>query len=202
MPRAAASWPTTLSADGAPVSSATKLSGTGAAARLTAIERQRRQAGLSQAELCAAADLSSEWYRTVLAAPQLARSSVLARLEAALRRLAGAGRDAAPLAAAVYAACLALAAMECGLDPAAVRAADPRRGATADPAWRQAALARQVALYAMNTMFGLRQRLIAAAAGLTPAAVCLALRSIEDRRDDAAMEALLVRLERLLTGAA
>lgn len=52
-----------------------------------------------------------------------------------------------------------------------------------DAHWRQAAYARQLAMYLANTAHNVPQRRLADVTGLTPAAVCLALRSIEDVRE-------------------
>ncbi|MBP1296641.1 hypothetical protein [Bradyrhizobium elkanii] len=52
-----------------------------------------------------------------------------------------------------------------------------------DAQWRAAAYARQLAMYLANTLHNVPQGRLADVTGLTPAAVCLALRSIEDVRE-------------------
>lgn len=164
------------------------------------IERQRRGLGMSQAELAIGAGISEKWYRLILRDPSRASDPVLQRLRMAVRARSQRA-DASPASLIVhhiYQVLLAFVCVELSLDVAFVRAADPRRGATADPAWRAAAKARQMAVYLLNTVSGVKQRHIAAAIGLTPAAVCLALQSVEDSRDDPAIDAALNRLAGLI----
>jgi hypothetical protein len=52
-----------------------------------------------------------------------------------------------------------------------------------DRDWRAATYARQLAAYLTNTTLNVPQKWLADIAGLTPAAVCLALKAIEDMRD-------------------
>jgi hypothetical protein len=99
-------------------------------------------------------------------------------------------------------AALALVCQKLALDPVEVKAFDPQRGATASKDWRQAAHARQLAIYLVNTSGGVQQRTIAAALDLTPAAICLALKSVSDRRgdnDDSDIAKMLDELDRQIT---
>jgi len=57
-----------------------------------------------------------------------------------------------------------------------------------DTQWRRAVYARQLAFYLANTSHNVPQKLLAEAAGITPAAVCMALRAIEDLRDHRAFD--------------
>lgn len=57
-----------------------------------------------------------------------------------------------------------------------------------DSQWRAATYARQLAMYLANTAHNVPQRRLADVTGLTPAAVCLALRSIEDVREVATFD--------------
>lgn len=173
-------------------------------ARVKAIEQVRQAHGISQNKLAAEAGLSRTWYQTILADPCRASEAVLSRLASALRRLReGQRQDEAMLAAlvgATYGGFLAAVCTEQGLDVAAVRAADPRAGRTADPVWRSGARARQLAVYLTNISLGVQQRVLARAVGLTPAAICLGLKTIEDLRDDPAIDALIERCARAVTG--
>jgi hypothetical protein len=68
------------------------------------------------------------------------------------------------------------------------RSAEVRRGLgrgrlLVNPEWKAAVYARQLAMYLANTSDNIPQVLLAQVTGLTPAAVCLALREIEDLRD-------------------
>lgn len=173
-------------------------------ARVKAIEQVRQAHGISQNKLAAEAGLSRTWYQTIHADPSRASEAVLSRLAGALRRLReGQRHDEAMLAslvAATYGGFLAAVCRELVLDVAAVRAADPRAGRTADPAWRAAARARQLAIYLTNISLGVQQRVLARAVGLTPAAICLGLKTIEDLRDDPAIDALIEACARQVTG--
>lgn len=62
---------------------------------------------------------------------------------------------------------------------------------SADHDWLKAVYARQLALYLANTLHGVQQKMLAQIAGLTPAAVCLALQEIEDLRDHRNYEKLI-----------
>lgn len=63
-----------------------------------------------------------------------------------------------------------------------------------DPAWRKASYARQLAMYLTNTLCNVQQVTIARIAGVTPAAVCLALREIEDLRDHRDYDKLIEKI--------
>jgi hypothetical protein len=53
-----------------------------------------------------------------------------------------------------------------------------------DPEWRRAVYARQLALYLTNTTLNVPQAWLADVVGLNRAGVCLALKAIEDLRDN------------------
>lgn len=61
-----------------------------------------------------------------------------------------------------------------------VLASDPGRRATFDPVWKRAADLRGRALYVAHAYCGIPQAQLAAAAGLTNAAVSLAMGRVED----------------------
>jgi len=52
----------------------------------------------------------------------------------------------------------------------------------------------------MNTGFDIKQMKLAALLGLTPAAVCLALKDVEDRRDDPAFNEMIFGAMRAMAG--
>lgn len=174
------------------------------AAKLAAIERGRVAFGLSIEQLAVEAQVTRAWYSRIQRDPARASDRVVARLAAALKRLRDGKRDdealTASLVEATYGGFLAAVCQLMGLDVAEVRASDPRAGKTADVAWRAAARARQLALYLTNVSLGVRQRVLARVVGLTPAAVCLALRTIEDLRDDPAFDQLVEAAARAVTG--
>ncbi|OKO68202.1 hypothetical protein AC629_42285 [Bradyrhizobium sp. NAS80.1] len=84
----------------------------------------------------------------------------------------------------IYQAYLAAVCQHQDLRPREVERQLARPGKpNVDIQWRRAAYARQLALYLANTAHNVPQKLLAEVAGITPAAVCLALKAIEDLRD-------------------
>lgn len=171
--------------------------------RLEKIEQDRKAGGVSQQDLAAAAGIDRSWYQRIVADPARASDAVVARLQAAVKA-AGASLRADPPhleTRVVYNAALAVICRELDLDIGAVRASDPRRGATASADWMAAATARQLAYYFIHTQLGHTQKRVAEALGLTPAAICLGIRKIEDKRQtdaglNTAIGELLDRLAR------
>ena len=80
----------------------------------------------------------------------------------------------------VYRLCLGLVCQAEGVPVAEVLASDPGRRATFDPVWKRAADLRGRALYVAHAYCGIPQAQLAAAAGLTNAAVSLAMGRVED----------------------
>lgn len=162
--------------------------------RADAIEIVRLEICVPVAALCAAAGISTRTYSRHVAGGACG-PAVLAKLERALASLRSRRpTDEALLIRATYGGFVVALCREDGTDPAAVHAQDPRRGATADPEWRRIARLRQAAIYLTNTAIVVKQRRLAAVLGLEPAAICLGLKSVEDRRDDPAFDRLLDRL--------
>lgn len=168
---------------------------------VAAIEAARRAANVSITALAAAAGIDPRAYERLLAGQRRPRPSTLARLQAGLRKAVATPRGlvSADLLAGLYRGCVAIVAPHFGVAAAAVLAADPSRGATADTHWRACAHARQAAIYVLNTGFGLPQRQIAELLGVTPAAVCLGLKDVETRRDDPDFDRFLAQAARLAT---
>lgn len=125
--------------------------------------------------------------------------------EETARELADAARsplDLQAVASAVFEAFLASACRHLSLDLAVVKASEPSRRATACHSWRQQAYVRQLALYLANQATGLPQAELARAIGVTRAAVCAAVREVEDRRDEPTFDALVAAIERDVVGKA
>lgn len=144
-------------------------------------------------------------------------SPLLAALDARLRDKAGRARrtdgqfrpfgtspaDALmlQLTKATYGATLALLAGLQKQDLREVRLQFARGGEhAADKKWLAASRVRALALYLVNTALNVEQNYLARAAGITPAAVCLALRRVEDRRDDPKIKALIALAEKIVRG--
>lgn len=60
----------------------------------------------------------------------------------------------------------------------------PSRRAAKDRTWLEASAIRRKAIYILNTEFSIDQAHIAKALSMSPAGVCLALKDVEDMRDD------------------
>ncbi len=141
----------------------------------------------------------SHFYRR----PGLASPALLPKLRRALRALE---KRQAPPSSDVdnarwdYAGALERTARFYGVTPEEVWATSPQRGATADAHWRACSHARQAAIYLVNIGKGTEQVKLATLLGLTPAAVCLALKAVEDRRDDPAFNEMLFSAMRALAG--
>jgi hypothetical protein len=162
--------------------------------RLHQIEQRRAGAHLSTVSLSSAAGVGRQTYLDALAGRAIPRPGTLFRLEMALASLLAERRAAAPdtlLIRATYGGFVLAVAERLGVRPTDVHAQDPRRGATADPEWRRLAQVRQAAIYLTNVALGVKQSRLADALGLTPAAICLGLRSVEGRREDPAFDRML-----------
>lgn len=164
-------------------------------ARLASLDRDRRRARISLADLAAAAAVSERGVRYALNGIKLIRPSTLRRLERALDELRRQARDPQPFIAAVYRGLLVSLAHEAGLDPDQVINANPRheRGTIAR--------ARMRAFYLMVTEFDLTMTAVATIAGVTKQAISKSMREIEDERDDPVIDALLDRVARQARGA-
>lgn len=149
-------------------------------ALFVAIDAWREECGITVTALAGAGGITENWYRTLRARPAKASAAVLTRL---VRARAVATIGASPSAGhrrarACYLAAFAAAYAVFGDRP------DLRR----------------IALYLSVTGLELQQQEAAAVAGVTRAAVCLALQAIEDRRDDPAFERAIAHCEAVLLG--
>lgn len=162
-------------------------------------------AGFNQTELARAAGLLPHHIARWRAGTHRPDAASLARLDQALARLRlgqiPAGEHERALNA-TYRAALALAALSLGCDPADAQASAPAARATASAEWTAAARARRLALYLLNAGLGFKITAIARVAGVTKQAVSLAVRDIEDARDDNGFDGVVARLTAALTGEA
>lgn len=169
---------------------------------MAAIEAKRLDLGLSIANLTSHAGLSARWYQKLVRRSTPPKTSVVRLLDRTLDRLEVRPDGLTDLDRhrTIFGSFLVAIAPHYGVTPDEVIASDPRIGATANLHWVACAHARQAALYLTVTHFDIPQRRLAKVLGLTPAAVCLALKSVEDRRDDPDFDAALRRAARLITG--
>lgn len=168
---------------------------------LADIEARRLTLGISVNDLERAAALAGRRYNFLMRGINQPTAATLARLKLALQRLALA-RDCGTdhRAAMIYRMAVALAAGALGRDAAAVLKSDPGRRATQDPAWMAAAEVRRLAFYLMNAGAGMKQTEVARAAGVKKQTVSLAVRELEDMREDAKFDAMLDRLTAQIVG--
>lgn len=124
-----------------------------------------------------------------------ASKPTVAKLKSALAARQRHDHLGAGMMRASYRAALIVAALLLGLDPDQVLASPAAANRPANRAWRQAAMARRLALYGCNVGLGMSQSEAARAAGLTRAAVSLGIKKIEDLRDDAQFDLLAAKLE-------
>ncbi len=175
-----------------------------AGARLDEIERIRKKKSVRQCDLADAAGISETGYRRYLRNPGPISDRVLDRLERALDRLDGRAKPKADpdLVRGVYAGFLVQMAAHYSVTVDQVRASDPQRAeaGSASGIWYRCAHARQAAIYLTNTAIAVKQRRLAELLDLTPAAVCLAIKDVEDRRDDPAFDQALKRATWMITG--
>lgn len=161
-----------------------------ARARFDALDRERVKAGLAIERVAAAAGLTARYYLRLRAGERAASDRALQRIKTAITRCRRGdvrARDAErELITATYGGFLATICALTGLDVERVRAADPKRGSSIgrNGEGLQIARARMLAIYLTHTAVAVPQRRLAELIGVSPAAICLAIQSIEDLRDD------------------
>lgn len=169
------------------------------------IESARRGAGMTVHAMCRAAGIGvGHYYRaksgklqpTVKTLERWRRA--IAGAPRARRFEEGAGNKA--LLRSTYRGYVASLAAELGADAAAVLASDPAQRANSDPVWAQAARVRALAAYCVVVEFDLPAARVAAAIGVTRAAASNMLRRVEAFRDDPAVDEMVERIGRLVSG--
>ncbi|MAA97428.1 MAG: hypothetical protein CMN87_18325 [Stappia sp.] len=148
------------------------------------IEARRRQSGVNVLDLCSASGVVISHYARLRDGVNQPRPATLSSLSIALRRLAGGTPANDGGALQLYRLSVALCALHAGADPEQVLAQDPTRRASANREWMAAAQIRRRALYIAHVCCGVSQAVLAKVAGMTPAAVSLTIRAIEDARGD------------------
>lgn len=142
------------------------------------IERRRRELGLSQDRLAGFAGISPGHYRTIIKREHAPRRATIAKLKIALARFEKG--EAPKFPSLVYRLCLAVVCQSAGVAIDDVLTQVPSRRATFDPDWLRASKLRERALYLAHAYCGIPQAQLASAAGLTNAAVSLAMGRVED----------------------
>lgn len=142
------------------------------------IEKRRRELNLSKAKLASLAGISGSHYSDLVGRKHEPRRATIAKLKTALARHAKGEKPNTP--SLIYRLCLVAVCQAENVAVSEVLAQEPSRRATFDPVWKQAADIRGQALYLAHVFCGVPQAQLAAAAGLTNAAVSLAMNRIED----------------------
>jgi transcriptional regulator with XRE-family HTH domain len=162
---------------------------------------QRLPAGISHAVLAQTSGMHPEHLRQIKIGIRTPKPATLAKIRMAVTRLRTRQTQAGHGPVSLYRALLVLACRELQLDASAVQLVDPAIKHNLNQAWKNAALARNLAQYLMNCGLGFAQVEVARASGVTRQALSLAMREMEWKREqEPDFEALVTRLERDLVG--
>jgi transcriptional regulator with XRE-family HTH domain len=183
------------------------------------IEQRRRQLRVSIESLCMAAGVGPRTYYDAKAGTYEPEPGTLQKLSGALKkfRLAIAGDPERIAERMLYKASVVIAAFVSDAESCDdarleareaarathrkaryVLAADPARRANGDREWHRAARVRRLGFWIASQIFGMRSAELARAAGVTKAAVSLALRELEDGRDaDPELDRIMTSIEEL-----
>ncbi|APY13183.1 hypothetical protein GJU93_06005 [Brucella sp. 10RB9212] len=174
------------------------------AIELQKIEEIRRENGIAQYHVERAAMLCNGYYSLLITGAKRPRMGTLNALRLALRRLIVTPEaDTSPQSAFCNMAIRAAIALLCearGLNAEKIQNSIASKRATQSPEWLEAARVRRDAWALVSNAFGISGSDLARAAGVSKAAISLALRAVEDARDDKEFDREMERLERALTG--
>lgn len=147
------------------------------------IEAERKRLKIPVAKLCHTAGIASRTYERIRGHARCPRGDTIAKLTAALSQLKRGEKARATASRTLFRLVLGQLALNAGMDVAEVLAHDPQQKATADPRWMEIAKLRDLACYMLNAVLGLPNAEVARAAGVTPPAITMALRKVEDKRE-------------------
>ena len=147
------------------------------------IERERKRLKIPVARLCRQAGMDAKNYARIRGGERCPRGDTLARLAAALAACKRGDKDNALAGRPLFRLVLAQLAREVGIDVAAALEHKPQQKATANPEWMEISRLRDVACYILNTVLGMSNAEVARAAGVTPPAITVAIRKVEDKRE-------------------
>jgi hypothetical protein len=164
------------------------------------LNQERTGVGITVTQLARFGGVNPSWYRRCLREPELVTARTVSRLRIAMMRLRKRSGDGEAIVQArdaliVCGLMLALVCREYRLDVGKVRgllAGGGERPRDAD--WLAASHARQLAIYLLHTGAGFSQPVVAQALGILKQTVSQAVRTVEDRREDAGFDALCDRL--------
>lgn len=147
------------------------------------IETERRRLKIPVAQLCRQAGMPSRTYERIRTGTRSPRGDTLARLAAALAACKRGEKEGGMEGRALFRLVLAQLAREVGIDVSAALEHKPQQKATASPEWMEISRLRDVACYILNTVLGMSNAEVARAAGVTPPAITVAIRKVEDKRE-------------------
>ncbi|WFS02194.1 helix-turn-helix domain-containing protein [Rhizobium tumorigenes] len=160
------------------------------------IDQMLERAGISASAVCRAADLHPNYLSRLRRGEHKLTGTMRARILLAISRVKrGESNFDSHAPAGAYRLAIAYVAKAMDIRAELVLAADPRKRATADPAWLAAANARRWALYIVNQYLGMSQAQLARAANMSKAAVSIAMNDVEDDRGDPLLERMLSSIE-------
>ncbi|WGD31303.1 helix-turn-helix domain-containing protein [Ancylobacter sp. WKF20] len=167
-----------------------------------AIEALRQRAGHTMMALCVAAGIGERTYRRLISGECEPQPRTLIKLSRALDHL-GSGSSPSPRPVLIFAfwrAAVLFLSTELGADAALALADDNGCSRPMDPAWLKAARARMLAFYLAHVELQVSLTALAEACGTSKQRVHKATRTVEDMRDDPAIDALLTRAAVAVTG--
>lgn len=171
---------------------------------LDEIEAKRITLRISRSKLERIAQLSPHYYSMLQARRYVPSKETIASLQLALNRIqACATVDYSEKSTQINMIIRVATALICrvrGLDAEKIQQSDPSKRATQSEEWRTASRVRRDAWALVNSAFGIAGADLARAAGVSRAAISLALTAVMDARDDPAFDLEMDRLERDLTG--
>lgn len=171
---------------------------------LDQIEQKRLQLRISRSKLERVAQLSPNYYYQLQTKRYFASKETLASLQLALNRIqACATVDYSEKSTQINMLIRIATALICqvrGLDAEKIQQSDPSKRATQSEEWRLASRVRRDAWALVNSACGIAGADLARAAGVSRAAISLALTAVMDARDDPKFDQEMDRLERAITG--
>lgn len=169
---------------------------------VSAIEALRRAAGHNMQSLCFAAGVSVRAYRDIVRGKAEPQPRTLIKLSRALDRLSSGEPPSPPpaLIAAFWRAAVLVFCAETHADATLALAPDDGTSRPMDPAWMKAARTRQLAFYLTHVELQVSLTALAEACSTSKQRVHKAASTVEDRRDDPVIDALLSRAAAAVTG--
>ena len=154
----------------------------------------------SLAEIARIAGLAPSYVHDIRSGKYKPRHATLARVHLAVVRIKGRRTAGSVVVHAIYRLALVVSSQAMGLDAGLVQTSDPALKSVASKDWLDAAQARRMAQYLLNTTLGFSQSEVAQASGVSKQAVSLAVREIEERRENDGFDDFVNQLERFVLG--